>query len=77
MQIKTYYINHIPIYIRVLPSGCISIWHPYNQDLAKIIYSICQGRGYWNGRYKNWLVFETYAGTVIGSIKNRGVSNGL
>ena len=72
MQVTTYYINSIPVYIRRLPSGCISIWHPYNLDLAKIIYQICQGRGYWNSQYKNWLVFESFVSTVVSAIEESG-----
>ena len=73
MEVSTYYINNIPLYVRRLPSGCISIWHPYNLELADIIYDICLGKGYWNKKYKNWLVFPGFVNGVINKIKECGV----
>lgn len=71
MQVATYYINNIPVYIRSLPSGDIAVWHPYDIELGKVIYQICYGKGYWNTKYKNWLVFSGFAHSVIGDIKSR------
>jgi hypothetical protein len=72
MRIATYYINNIPVYIRDLPSGDIAVWHPYDIALGKVIYQICFGKGYWNTKYKNWLIFSGFANVVIGDIEARG-----
>ena len=71
MQVATYYINNIPVYIRNLPSGDIAVWHPYDIELGKVIYKICFGKGYWKSKYKNWLIFSGFANSVIGDIETR------
>ena len=75
MEVTTYYINNIPVYIRSLPSGCISVWHRYNLELGDLVYQICQGKGYWNGKYKNWLIFKRFAYDVIQAIEESGQTN--
>ena len=71
MQVTTYYINNIPVYIRNLPSGDIAVWHPYNLKLGSIIYGICIGHGYWDSDYKNWVIFNGFASQVISAIHAR------
>lgn len=70
MNFTTYYINNIPIYVRRMPSGDITVWHPYNLKLAEIIYPICVGKGYWKPGYNNWIIFSTFANSVIVVIQN-------
>ncbi|MGV3581662.1 MAG: hypothetical protein ACO1N8_05085 [Methylophilus sp.] len=71
MQVTTYYINNIPVYIRSLPSGDIAVWHPFNLELGKIIYGICVGNGYWNAEYNNWIIFSVFCDQVVATIQSK------
>lgn len=71
MSKNTYFINGVPVYVRNLPSGDISVWHPYNDTLAQIIYPICHGRGYWNPKHNNWIVFKQFSASVCEELHNR------
>ena len=76
IKIDTYYIQHISVQIRHLPSGDIAIWHPFNLFLADIIDSICRNRGRWDRQYNNWIVFSQFKFGVISEIKSKGVQHG-
>jgi hypothetical protein len=60
--------NAGPIETGMLPSGDMRVWHPLNEKLRTIVEGACRGRGYWNPEYKNWIVFEQFADTVLSEI---------
>ena len=33
----------IPVYTRRLPSGDMTVWHPFNADIQAVIEPICRG----------------------------------
>lgn len=37
----------VPVFARMLPSGDMAVWHPFNSDVQAVIEPICRGRGYW------------------------------
>lgn len=57
-----------PIETGALPSGDIQVWHPLNGKLRTIVEGACQGRGYWNSEYNNWIVFARFIDTVFSEI---------
>ena len=40
----------------MLPSGDMTVKHPFNDELRAIAEGACRGRGYWDSVYKNWIV---------------------
>jgi hypothetical protein len=60
--------NAGPIETGTLPSGDMKVWHPLNEKLRTLVEGACRGRGYWNPGYKNWIVFEQFADTVLSEI---------
>jgi len=64
-----FHINNVPIYIRDLPSGAISIWHPFNENLRDIIEPICRGHGYWDSAYRNWIIFAYFKDLVLAELR--------
>lgn len=39
-----------------LPDGDYALRHARDDAVAEFVRSIAQGRGYWNGRYRNWII---------------------
>lgn len=54
----------VPVHVRRLPSGDLVVWHPFNAAVREFVEPICRGRGYWQARYKNWVVRAHYAEEV-------------
>jgi len=73
---KYYYINHVPVQIRHLPSGDIAVWHPFNAEIAEIVSGFCRGYGYWDSNYNNWVIFAGFKHTVICLIERRSAKHG-
>lgn len=55
----------VPVFARVLPSGDLAVWHPYNEVLRAHVEPICRGRGYWQGSHNNWIVRRSYREQVL------------
>jgi len=45
---------------RKLPLRNVSVWHSFDTDVRQIVESACRGRGWWNGKYRNWVVFDRF-----------------
>ncbi|NOS97993.1 MAG: hypothetical protein HOP25_05925 [Methylotenera sp.] len=63
-----YHINNVPVYVRNLPSGDIAVWHPINEQVGKVVESICRNHGRWHSRYNNWIVFSKYKYLVLNDL---------
>jgi hypothetical protein len=62
-------IDGIPVFVGVLPSGDIKVWHPYNERARHIVEPICRGRGTWNPRFKNWIVSAAFKDIVLSELQ--------
>lgn len=47
-----------------------AIRNPYQPAIIEIVKEGCQGRGRWNGMYKNWLVGQEHIHLVVDKIQN-------
>lgn len=53
---QKYFIGGVPIFTRTLPSGDMTVWHPFNLGVQQIVEPICRGRGYWQPGCNNWVI---------------------
>lgn len=53
---NVYLINGVEVTTRMLPSGDMVVWHPAGSVVRSVVESICRGRGYWDPKYRNWIV---------------------
>jgi uncharacterized membrane protein len=69
---NTLLIAGLPVYIRPLPSGDLVVWHPYNDQLRKIVEPLCRTKGHWQPDYNNWVIWRHYRETVIAALRAIG-----
>jgi len=62
----------IPVYTRRLPSGDMTVWHPFNADIQAVIEPICRGRGYWRHDFNNWVIKARCARFVLEELATVG-----
>ena len=67
-----FHIAGMPVFGRVLPSGDLAVWHPYNPDVRRIVEPICRHRGYWRSSHNNWLVLCQFREQVMADLKEKG-----
>jgi len=54
---------------RKLPFSNVSIWHPIHQRVRAIVEAACRGRGRWDGKYNNWIVFDRFWPEVYAALQ--------
>lgn len=64
MHHQVYLIQGVLVYTRILPSGDMAVWHPYNQRVRAIVEPICRGCGYWQAKFNNWVIKQPYVAQV-------------
>lgn len=74
MQYK-FIIAGVPVFARELPSGALSVWHPYNDVVRAIVEPICRPRGYWRATYNNWIVRAQFREAALGELAAVGVAS--
>ena len=62
-------VNGIPVFIRRLPFGDTTVWHPFNRAVGEVVEAICRGHGRWDGQYNNWIVFPQFADEVVSALR--------
>jgi hypothetical protein len=45
---------------RKLPFRNVSVWHSFDPDVRGVVEGACRGRGWWNRKYRNWVVFDRF-----------------
>lgn len=65
-------ISGVPVHCRVLPSGDLAVWHPYNVVARRIIEPICRPRGYWDPDHRNWVVARHQREYVLAALDAAG-----
>lgn len=58
--------------IRFLPSGDMSVWHPYDERVRQVVEPICQGHGHWDPEYTNWVIFARHREFVLAELQRAG-----
>ncbi len=61
---QVYQIQGVPVYTRTLPSGDMTVWHPYNEGIRGIVEPICRRCGYWQAEFKNWVIKQPHVARV-------------
>lgn len=67
-----FYVIQVPVYIRQLPSGDMTVWHPYNEVTRSIVEPICRENGRWHPKYNNWIIFKCNKELVLNQLRNVG-----
>jgi len=47
-----------------LPSGDLAVYHRIDDRVRGIVEPICRGRGRWERRYRNWIIFAQFKDEV-------------
>ena len=47
-----------------LPSGDLTVYHRIYDRVRGIVEPICRGRGRWEPRYRNWIIFAQFKDEV-------------
>lgn len=55
----------VPVFARGLASGDLAVWHPFNDTARSVIEPICRSRGYWQPKYKNWVITANWSQVVL------------
>lgn len=63
------------IWVKELPFGNVKVFHRFDEQARQIVEPICRSRGYWNGQYNNWIVFDQFKSEVLEllSARTRGL----
>jgi len=69
---QVYLVKGVPVYVRHLPSGDMVVWHPFNEAVRVVVEPICQGNGYWQPEYKNWIIWKSRAYRILNELAKAG-----
>ena len=53
---------------RKLPFGNFSVWHAFDSDVREVVEGACRGRGKWQSKYRNWVVFDRFWPEVFATL---------
>jgi len=53
---------------RKLPTN-VAIWHPFDPAVREIVENACRKRGWWNKKYRNWVVFDHFWPEVFATLQ--------
>lgn len=53
------------IWVKELPFGNVRVFHRFDEHARLVVEPICRKRGYWNGKYKNWIVFDQFKAELL------------
>ena len=62
-------IQGVPVHIRPLPSGDMTVWHPRNSVIRAAVEPICRNRGYWKEGFYNWIIFRQFENEVLAELE--------
>lgn len=65
----TFIIAGILVEARELQFGQLAVWHPISTSAQSVVEPLCRGRGYWNRRYKNWIIHKPFAPIVLSELR--------
>lgn len=60
------------VWVREFQSGDLSVFHRYDQRVRAVVEPLCRSRGYWNARYKNWIVFKQFKAELLELLGRQG-----
>jgi hypothetical protein len=60
------------IWVREFQSGDLRVFHRYDQRVREVIEPMCRKRGYWNAKYKNWIVFKQFKPELLDLLGRQG-----
>ncbi|WP_018153139.1 competence protein CoiA family protein [Leeia oryzae] len=67
-QPLTFTICGASVWVDKLPYN-YKVKHRFNEDVRKVVEPICRGRGHWEGRYRNWIIFEQFIQQVVSELQ--------
>ena len=53
---------------RKLPFGNFAVWHSFDPDVREVVEGACRGRGRWQSKYRNWVVFDRFWPEVFATL---------
>lgn len=59
------------IYVKRLPFGNFKVFHRYDEAARSIVEPICRSRGFWNKKYRNWIVYDRFRRELIELLSRR------
>jgi hypothetical protein len=62
-------IRGTPVVARKLPMRNVSVWHSFDPYVREIVEGACRGRGWWNKKYRNWVVFDCFWPEVFATLQ--------
>ncbi|WP_041432525.1 hypothetical protein [Thiobacillus denitrificans] len=62
-------IRGTPVVARKLPIRNVSVWHSFDPRVRGIVEGACRGRGWWNKKYRNWVVFDRFWPEVFATLQ--------
>ncbi|MBW8456982.1 MAG: hypothetical protein K0M58_00850 [Thiobacillus sp.] len=51
-----------------LPFRNFSVWHSFDPDVREVVEGACRGRGWWQSKYRNWVVFDRFWPEVFAAL---------
>lgn len=67
-DVQRFAVGNVWIWFRRLPYGNYSIYHRFNEPTRRIVEAICRGRGRWEPKYKNWIIFDQFKEIVLSEL---------
>jgi competence protein CoiA len=58
-------IGSIWVFVRDLPYGNVKVYHRPSHAVRQIVEPICRGHGYWNPKFKCWIVFDCFKQEIL------------
>jgi hypothetical protein len=59
-----------PVIARKLPFRNVAVWHSYDPAAREVVERACRGRGWWSGKYRNWIVFDYFWPEVFSMLQS-------
>jgi hypothetical protein len=53
---------------RKLPFGNFAVWHAFDPKVREVVEGACRGRGKWQSKYRNWVVFDRFWPEVFATL---------
>lgn len=60
------------VWVRELPYGNIKVFHRPSEYARKVVEPICRSRGYWNAKFKSWIVFDKFKVDILRCLNESG-----
>lgn len=60
------------VWVKKLPYANIKVFHAPNSYLRSIVEPLCRNKGYWQSKYKCWVVFDQFKDDILKRLTEAG-----